>query len=176
MIHSGYAIVDGTGAAVRTFTSRPDRVAWPNGDITQPAALMTHRTWAFVERWDDFPAETRTQKPGEPAASMVDGKLVRTAVLVDKSAEDIAAWDAARIPAPVSSLRFRLALLEAGILDDVEAYVAGAPRAVQLAWEFHGECEFDNPMVLAAAAALNVDDAGLRALFVRAATLEPGQE
>lgn len=176
MIHAGYAIVTtAAGDVVRTFTSRPDVIAWPDGARTQPAALMDRADWRFVERWTDFPAETRTRKLGAESAAMSGDRLVVTAPLVDRTAEEIAAWDAERIPAPVPALRFRLALLEAGILDAVEAYVAAAPREVRLAWEFHGEIEFDNPWVAAAAAGLGVDDAGLRALFRRSTEIDPGR-
>lgn len=171
---SGFALVTAAGGLVRTFASLPSFIAWPDGDVTQPAALMAHAEWAFVEWFDDLPEETRLQKRGVVTFTMVDGKLVGRASLVDRTSEEIAAWDGEHIPAPVSSLRFRLALLRSGLLDAVETYVAGASREVRLAWEFHGECEFDNPMVKAAAAALNVDDAGLRALFTLAATIEPG--
>lgn len=175
MTPNGYAIVDGNGAVVATCTSLPDRIAWPDGAVTQPAALMAHGGWSFVERWDDLPAETRTQKPGSLSVGMAGGKLVQTAALVDKTPDEIAAWDAARIPAPVNALHFRLALLEAGLLAAVESYVAGAPKTTQLAWAFHGEVEYDNPLVQAAAAGLGVSDTALRALFVRAAAIEPGR-
>jgi len=42
MTPNGYAIVDGNGAVVATCTSLPDRIAWPDGAVTQPAALMAH--------------------------------------------------------------------------------------------------------------------------------------
>lgn len=175
MIHAGYAIVTTAGELVRAFRALPSYIAWPNGDRSEPAALMAHADWRFVERWTDFPAETRTRKLGAESAAMSGDRLIVTAPLVDRTAEEIAAWDAERIPAPVPALRFRLALLEAGILDAVEAYVASAPREVRLAWEFHGEIEFDNPWVAAAAARLGVDDAGLRALFRRSTEIDPGR-
>lgn len=175
MIHAGYVIVTEAGEPVRTFGSLPSYIAWPNGDRSEPATLMAHAGWRFVERWTDFPAETRTRKIGGESAAMSGDRLVVTAPLIDRAVEEIAQWDAERIPAPVPALRFRLALLEAGILDAVEAYVTNAPREVRLAWEFHGEVEFDNPWVAAAATGLGVDDAGLRALFARAAQMDPGR-
>lgn len=175
MIHSGYAIITAGGQMVREFASLPAYIAWPDGARTEPAIVMDYAEWKFVERWTDIPDETREKKTANETEIFVDGKLVISAALIDKTTEDIAAWDAQHIPAPVSSLRFRLALLDAGMLDAVEGYIARAPRYVQLAWEFHGECEFDNPLVKAAAAALGVNDAALRALFAHAAATEPGR-
>ena len=169
-----FALIDRSDAVVMTYASQPDRIAWPNGDVTQPAAIMEYLDWRFVERVSDLPEETRTLKRGPVKSAVVDGRFVESAVLVDRSAAEITQWDTEHIPAPVSALRFRLALLEASLLDAVERYVSTAPRDVQLAWEFHSEIEFGHPLVRAAASMLNVDDAALRALFARAATLEPG--
>ena len=175
MIHSGYAIITADGQTIRTFGSMPTYIAWPDGARTEPAIIMDYIGWKFVERWTDIPEETRTQRVSDEIAVFSDGKLVVSATLIDKTEEEIAVWDAGHIPAPVSSLRFRLALLNAGLLDSVENYVSEAPRNVRLAWEFHGECEFDNPLVKAAAAALGVNDATLRGLFALAAASEPGR-
>ncbi len=175
MIHSGYALITLAGSLVRAFTSLPAYIVWPNMDRTEPAQLMEHAGWRFVERWADIPAETRTKKRSALQEALANNRFEVSATLVDRTAEEIAEWDAAHIPAPVNALRFRLALLEAGILDAVESYVANAPREVKLAWEFHGEIDFDNPMVAAAAGALGVNDAALRALFERAAVIEPGR-
>jgi hypothetical protein len=174
MAPNGYAIVTTGGDVVRTFTSLPDRIEWPNRDRTQPAAVMRHAEWRFVERLSDIPTETRTHKLGPLQSAMVDGSLVESAALVDRTPEEIATWDDEHKPAPVNALHFRLALLEAQLLDAVETYVSGAPREVKLAWEFHGEIDIDNPMVIAAAGALGVNAAALRALFERAAAIEPG--
>ena len=65
----------------------------------------------------------------------------------------------------------RLALLAAGLLDAVEAYIATQSRAVQLEWEYASEIRRDNALLTTAAAALGMTNEQVQALFTRAATL-----
>ena len=65
----------------------------------------------------------------------------------------------------------RLALLSAGLLDAVEAYVATQPRAVQVEWEFANEIRRDWPPVVNAASALGLTNTHVDALFAAAARL-----
>lgn len=65
----------------------------------------------------------------------------------------------------------RLALLGAGLLDAVEAYIASQPRAVQLEWEYTSEIRRDNALLTTSAAALGLTSEQLQALFTTAATL-----
>ncbi len=80
-------------------------------------------------------------------------------------------------PAPVPAVQAvtmrqaRLALLDADLLDAVEAAVAAAPRAVQIEWEYATQIERASPLVGAIAAGLDLDDAALDALFLAAAQI-----
>ena len=65
----------------------------------------------------------------------------------------------------------RLALLSAGLLDAVEAYIATQPRAMQLEWEYASEIRRDNALMLTATTALGLNSEQLQALFTEAATL-----
>ena len=65
----------------------------------------------------------------------------------------------------------RLALLSAGLLDAVEAYVVTQPRAVQVEWEFANQIRRDWPPVVNAASALGLTNAHVDALFATAARL-----
>jgi len=71
---------------------------------------------------------------------------------------------------PVTAAQFRLALLDAGLLDSVETFVATAPRDIQLNWEYRLEFERSHPLVAATAYALGKTDAELDQLFMLAAT------
>jgi hypothetical protein len=73
------------------------------------------------------------------------------------------------VPASVSPAQARLALLAAGLLDDVETAVAAGPRAMQIAWQNASVIERDSPTVAALAGALGLNDAQLDALFTTAA-------
>lgn len=76
----------------------------------------------------------------------------------------------------VSMRQARLALLGAGLLDDVEAALAAIPdeghrRAAQIEWEYATEVSRSSPWVLQLSASLGLDGAQLDALFAHASQL-----
>ena len=66
---------------------------------------------------------------------------------------------------PVTAAQFRLALLELGLLDEVETFVAAASREIQLNWEYRLEFERDHPLVIGVGMALGKTDAEIDAVF-----------
>ena len=74
-----------------------------------------------------------------------------------------------RSPTSVSPAQARLALLGAGLLDQVEAIVAAADVPTQIAWRNASVIERNSPTVAALAAALGLTDAQLDDLFTTAA-------
>lgn len=68
----------------------------------------------------------------------------------------------------VTMRQAQLALLQLGLLDQVEAMIAVAPRAVRVAWGTASIVLRDDPIVLQLATALSLD---LAALFTLANTL-----
>lgn len=74
-------------------------------------------------------------------------------------------------PSSVSPAQARLALLAAGKLAQVEAIVAGANEATQIAWNNASVIERDSPTVAALSAALGLTSAQLDALFTTAAAI-----
>jgi len=77
----------------------------------------------------------------------------------------------ARIPRVVTIRQAKLALLQAGLLDDVEAAMTQADRAAQIEWEYAIEFRRDWPALLAMQSALGLTDGQLDDLFKLAATL-----
>lgn len=79
------------------------------------------------------------------------------------------------VPSIVSMRQARLALLQAGKLDDVDAAIAALPspakEAAQIEWEYAIEVKRDSQLVTQLAPALGLDDAALDALFIAAAAL-----
>lgn len=72
----------------------------------------------------------------------------------------------------VSDLQIRLALIQAGLFDAVEAWVnASTDKAIHVWWDRALRFQRDNPMVLQAAQALGVSDDQLNQLWLLAATL-----
>jgi hypothetical protein len=75
------------------------------------------------------------------------------------------------VPASVTRFQARAALLAAGLLDDVEATIAGADRFVQIAWADAASFERTSPTIAALAAALGLTDQQIDDLFRAAATI-----
>ena len=73
----------------------------------------------------------------------------------------------------VSRFQARAALLNAGLLDQVEAMMAApeTPTLARLAWADAQEFLRESPTVLSMGAALGLDSAQLDALFAEAATI-----
>jgi hypothetical protein len=82
---------------------------------------------------------------------------------------------AIEVPQKVTMRQARLALLAAGLLDDVEAAIDALtepPRtAARIEWEFSSEVFRGREFVLMLGQALELDSAAMDALFIEAATL-----
>lgn len=81
-----------------------------------------------------------------------------------------------RVPASVTMRQARLALLGAGLLDDVDAAIASIPdettrRAAQIEWEFSNEVQRNNSFTSLLGAGLGLSSAQIDALFIQAAAL-----
>jgi len=79
-------------------------------------------------------------------------------------------------PPPIVTMRqARMALLAAGLLDDVETAINALPsptkEAARIEWEYSGTVERNRPLIQALAPALGLDDAGLDALFTAAGAI-----
>ena len=79
------------------------------------------------------------------------------------------------VPQKVTMRQARLALLGAGLLDDVEAAIAALPspqkEAARIEWEYSQEVQRHNGFVSVLAPALGLTDEQTDALFVEAAKL-----
>ena len=81
----------------------------------------------------------------------------------------------AAVPKEVTMRQARLALLAAGLLDQVDAAIASMPepqkKAASIEWEYSNALQRSNPFVTHLGAALGLDESGIDALFVEAAKL-----
>lgn len=92
---------------------------------------------------------------------------------LDDQAGELAVWFSAvrnPMPAQVTPLQMRMALRQLGILNQVIGYVNQQPPDVQDAWNYASFFPITDPMIVAAARALNVD---LNSLFKTAGALHP---
>ena len=76
-----------------------------------------------------------------------------------------------QVPQVVTIRQAKLALLQAGLLDDVDAAVAQADRATQIEWEYATEVRRDWPTLLTLQAALGLTEQQVDDLFISAALL-----
>lgn len=80
------------------------------------------------------------------------------------------------VPQIVTARQAKRALLEAGLLDDVESAIANIPdaleqRRIQIDWDESTEFRRDWPALEMLAAVMRLDEGTLDALFIEAATL-----
>jgi hypothetical protein len=79
------------------------------------------------------------------------------------------------VPARVTMRQARLALLGAGLLDDVESALAALDgttgQAARIEWEYSQEVWRNKPFVQQVAAALGMSDAQLNQMFIEASQL-----
>lgn len=120
------------------------------------------------EAWNPFPA-------GLDLALVPDGAQVaigahyQNGAFVPPEAPPIEPTPA---PATVTMRQARLALHAAGMLDDVEDAVnATGDPAARIEWDYAATVERASPFTQQLAAALQLDDAALDALFTQAAAL-----
>jgi uncharacterized protein YidB (DUF937 family) len=78
---------------------------------------------------------------------------------------------AAGVPAGVSPLQARRALIQAGLRQTVEDWIAMQPLDARDAWDYATQIRRDDSVLAAAAAALGLSDAEIDDLFTLAATL-----
>lgn len=74
-------------------------------------------------------------------------------------------------PVVVSMRQAKLALLQAGLLDDVDAVIAQAPRELQIEWEYATEVNRDWPTLATVKTLLNLTEDQLDDLFILASKL-----
>lgn len=76
-----------------------------------------------------------------------------------------------QVPAQVTALQARLALIQVGLLSQVEAAVAQASDEIKVYWEYSTIVRRDSSFIAAMAPALGLNEAALDNLFVLAETL-----
>ena len=140
-----------------------------NGPVF-PSVAGLEFAWARESRYPTDVPEYFGTCP-EDADTQVDGVL---GVYVQADWETMREDEMrARNPVPqqVTMRQARLALLSAGLLDDVEMVIAAAGREAQLEWEYAAEVDRSNPAVAAVQQQESLTDAQIDDLFREAAKL-----
>ena len=140
-----------------------------NGPVFPPLAGLEF-VWARESRYPTDVPEFFGTCP-EDADTQVDGVL---GVYVQQDWETMREDEMrARNPVPqqVTMRQARLALLSAGLLDDVEMVITAAGRAAQLEWEYAAAVDRSNPAIVAVQQQKSLTDAQIDDLFREAAKL-----
>ena len=140
-----------------------------NGPVFPPVAGLEF-VWARESHYPTNVPEFFGTCP-EDADTQIDGVL---GVYVQADWETMREDEMrARNPVPqqVTMRQARLALLSAGLLDDVEMVIAAAGREAQLEWEYAAVVERSNPAVAAVQQQHGLTDAQIDDLFREAAKL-----
>ena len=140
-----------------------------NGPVFPPVAGLEF-AWARESRYPTDVPEFFGTCP-EDADTKIDGVL---GVYVQADWETMREDEMrARNPVPqqVTMRQARLALLNAGLLDDVEVVIAAAGREAQLEWEYAAAVDRSNPAVAAVQQQEALTDAQIDDLFREAAKL-----
>jgi hypothetical protein len=173
---NGYAAAAEVAQAQVDANTEPDAwmiPAWST--LVAPPALAEHQaalfdgsTWTVVADWrghvywlaDGTKVQITELEVAPPADALAAAPVVPTTA------------DAPAAVLSVSMMQCQLALLAAGKLDAVEAAVAGAARAVQVAWRTAGTVKRDNALIEPLAQAAGLTPEQVDALFVQAASVE----
>ena len=140
-----------------------------NGPVFPPVAGLEF-AWARTSRYPTDVPEFFGTCPDD-AATQVDGVL---------GVYSQADWETMRedemrarnpVPQQVTMRQARLALLSAGLLDDVDAVISAAGRAAQLEWEYAAVVDRSNPAVAAVQQQQALTDVQIDDLFREAAKL-----
>ena len=140
-----------------------------NGPVFPPVSGLEF-AWARESHYPTDVPEFFGTCPDD-AATQVDGVL---------GVYSQADWEAMRedemrarnpVPQQVTMRQARLALLGAGLLDDVEMVIAAAGRAAQLEWEYAAVVDRSNPAVAAVQQQQALTDVQIDDLFREAARL-----
>ena len=92
--------------------------------------------------------------------------------VAEQEAAAIEADRKSKVPTVVTIRQARLALLQSGLLDDIDAAIAASTdRALKIEWEFATEFRRDWPALISMQPALGLTDPQVDDLFVLAATL-----
>jgi hypothetical protein len=174
----GYSLIDASGNEVQAFGdtkgllySPPEMIELPNGDQVHAASVGEQLgEWRFVERWlSDSPPGPLYASTGRSVS--FDGTKIIVTVTYESTPSIPAPVTTPFIPPAVSPAQARLALLNAGLLDQANAAVTAAGGATQITWEYATVIMRTDPLIENLGAALNLTSAQIDQLFIQAATI-----
>lgn len=158
-----YALIE--NGAVKTYPYGLDVLRRDNPAVSFPGKASDE----LLAQWNVLPVK-RTELPAynpmteriEEGAPEHDGQdWVQTWIVTPLTDAEKAERAKAGVPSQVAMRQARLALLYAGLLDDVQPAIDSIPdpisrRAAQIEWEYSSYVERDKPLVAGIAAAVGL--------------------
>jgi hypothetical protein len=124
---------------------------------------------------NDAQIDDSVQRYGDPVYTVDDNRriVVISRAAIDLTADEVEARykELHPVPESVTAAGARLALLNANLLDNVEAIVASMTRKAQIQWEYETRIRRDHEFVLEAQTHLSLTDRQMDDLFRVAALL-----
>lgn len=134
------------------------KYAYNNNGILQDV-VMTHPSIIFPSGY----AEQFISVPDDAQNGWIWDGVVATEPMIETLP--------IQVPQQVSMRQARLALLDAGLLDDVEAIIAAAGRAAQIEWEYAATVGRNHPVIAIVQQQQGMTDSQIDSLFTNAAAL-----
>lgn len=148
-----------------TLPNTSMRANWPGGEVDGI-------TYAAVYPTDRPVYDRNTQNIIELTPVKTGSEWFQVWSVVEATPEEIASrLDAKRAALSCSPRQIRLALAGMGVLDAIEAWVATQSGPARIEWEYATVILRSDPLVSAAAVALNMNDTELDMLFEQARQL-----
>jgi hypothetical protein len=135
--------------------------------ISHPANVLTLWSDAELATIGVYPVVDDPIPEGQIATGStlaLDGDVVRRSWTLEPAPPP-------SVPASVTPLQIRRALLAQGLLDDVQAFVEASSLETRMAWEYAIQIDRDNELISAAATAIGATDEEVDDLFRLAASL-----
>lgn len=163
---AGGEVIVGFDAKAKKWTYRKSLA----GTVVYNTSDHTERVLTAEDT--EVPTDYTLLKP-ESVAYDWDSQAEQWVLNKTKQAEMDAAARKAAVPHVVTMRQAKLALLQAGLLDEVDAVIAAesTPKAVKIEWEHASEVQRDWVNTLGLATTLGLTDEQLDDLFVLAASL-----
>lgn len=173
-----YAQLNSDGAYSHQLAS-VGNIEWDSTHYCPASALTPDEAKLFrvVPLMETQPPEINsvTQSVIRDGGELVDGqwqykwKVVELFTTEEERVEALKAHAKSLVPFSVPMMSAELELLDAGLLDDVEALVASLPRTAQIIWRRAQSVERDHPLIAVVQQAKGLTDSEIDQLFIRAA-------
>jgi hypothetical protein len=164
-------IVDEEGKPTGRYKVERNSQGFDFGYIAQDVKALTDQIGAFQSVVSVVGEYFTLDAQGYPVKDAQGNKIVNKRLGLNYSAMNIIIAAAEQYDSSVSMRQARLALLKFGLLDKVEAAVAGAEKAIQIDWEFAQSVNRNYGSVTTLAKAMGISDKQLDELFALARTL-----